>query len=152
MKLLGKFHMRGWQLSQRVSVCGVLKLFRPVWDHGCLFCSRMSLRLDKTTRLLPRPRLWDSSVLIFNYCQMDRNSGEEEEKRPKARLCGKICSGWSTARSAATTTGDEAVTSLAPVQGASSRRKTMSRTVWRQRMFELRLGFPNSIYTVSQSL
>ncbi len=69
-------------------------------------------------QLLPAPWLSDSSILIFNYCQMDGNSSKEEEKRAEARPCEKICSGWLTACFAATATEDEELTSPAPVQGA----------------------------------
>ncbi len=59
-------------------------MFSVQFDIAVLTAAPLSLCHPSS----PAPWLWDSSVLIFNYCQMDGNSGEEEEKRAEARPCG----------------------------------------------------------------
>lgn len=70
------------------------ELFHP----DLLDCVDVSVQFDLTEVLRPSAWkknlvssaswLWDSSVLIFNYCHMDRDNSKEEEKRAEARPCG----------------------------------------------------------------
>lgn len=102
---------------------GLISLMSPLTKRG-------KKKPSPVSRLLLG--CWDSSVLIFNYCQMDGKSSERKRKRGlKHGLAGRFVQDDRLVRFAATATGGGDIThSWAPRRWGHG---------W---MFEPRSGFP----------